>query len=93
MKILKKFAENIFTGLNNLQTFSITGVQFDEHFGFRDFEDPKILNVYGMDDKYELMKKWYYGYPLRNTDVYCPWDLINYCAKFHADKDEQLQVF
>ena len=90
---LRVSKESIFTGLNNPQIFSVTDVRFDEYFGFRDFEVRKILNDYGMDDKYELMKKWYDGYHFGNTDVYCPWDVINYCAKLRADEDEQPQAF
>ena len=25
------------------------------------------------------MKEWYDGYQFGETDVYCPWDVINYC--------------
>lgn len=33
------------------------------------------------------MKEWYDGYRFGNTDVYCPWDVVNYC-KDHKDNPE-----
>lgn len=77
--------ESIFTGLNNLQTFSITNVQFDEHFGFSDAEVQTMLEFYGVSDRYALAKEWYDGYRFGDADVYCPWDVINYCAGLRAD--------
>lgn len=77
--------ESIFTGLNNLQTFSITNVQFDEHFGFSDREVREMLEFYGFEDRYTLAKEWYDGYRFGDADVYCPWDVVNYCAGLRAD--------
>lgn len=31
------------------------------------------------------MKEWYDGYQFGETDVYCPWDVINYCKNRCAD--------
>lgn len=31
------------------------------------------------------MKEWYDGYQFGETDVYCPWDVINYCKNPCAD--------
>nr|WP_300677556.1 AAA family ATPase [uncultured Acetatifactor sp.] len=77
--------ESIFTGLNNLRVLSIADVEYDECFGFTDAEVRDMLHYYSLDDKYELIKTWYDGYRFGDTDVYCPWDVINYCAKLRAD--------
>lgn len=82
---LKVAHESIFTGLNNLRTFSITNAQFDEHFGFTDEEVRTMLEFYGMGDRFGLTKEWYDGYRFGDADVYCPWDVINYCAELRAD--------
>lgn len=79
--------ESIFTGLNNLRVLSITDVEYDEYFGFSDAEVRDMLHYYSLDEKYELTKTWYDGYRFGNTDVYCPWDVINYCAKLRTDPD------
>lgn len=79
--------ESIFTGLNNLRVLSIADVEYDEYFGFTDAEVRDMLHYYSLDDKYGLIKSWYDGYRFGNADVYCPWDVINYCAKLRADPD------
>lgn len=38
-----------------------------------------MLHYYGQDTHYETVKEWYDGYRFGNADVYCPWDVINYC--------------
>ena len=72
--------ESIFTGLNNFKVYSITNTAFDEYFGFTDAEVKEMLHYYGLDDHYGIVKEWYDGYRFGNTEVYCPWDVINYCS-------------
>ena len=72
--------ESIFTGLNNFKVYSITDVDFDEYFGFTDEEVREILHYYNQDTHYEIVKQWYDGYRFGDLDVYCPWDVINYCS-------------
>lgn len=79
--------ESIFTGLNNLKVLSIAEVQFEEAFGFTDREVREMLEYYGLSDHYEEMKEWYDGYQFGNVEVYCPWDVINYCDALRADPD------
>ena len=71
--------ERIFTGLNNFKVYSITNTEFDETFGFTDEEVKTILHDYEMDDRYDEVKEWYDGYRFGKADVYCPWDVVNYC--------------
>ena len=85
--------ESIFTGLNNLHVLSITDVEYDEYFGFSDSEVRAMLHDYALDDKYDLVKTWYDGYRFGNTSVYCPWDVINYCAKLRTDSDAPPRAF
>ncbi len=71
--------ESIFTGLNNLKVLSITDVKYNEYFGFTDSEVRELLEYYGLEDAYGTVKEWYDGYCFGNVEVYCPWDVINYC--------------
>ena len=83
--------ESIFTGLNNFKVYSITNVDFDEYFGFTDKEVRAMLRYYGLmepdgqSDHYDTVKEWYDGYRFGNVDVYCPWDVINYCRDHLSD--------
>lgn len=81
--------ESIFTGLNNLKVLSIAEVQFDEAFGFTDQEVREMLEYYGLSEHYEEIREWYDGYQFGNVEVYCPWDVINYCDALRADQDAQ----
>ena len=77
--------ESIFTGLNNFKVYSITDKSFDETFGFTDEEVKELLRYYGQEKHYETVKEWYDGYRFGNVDVYCPWDVINFCSDHLAD--------
>lgn len=79
--------ESIFTGLNNLKVLSITDERYDEYFGFTDTEVREMLKYYEIEDHYEEVKDWYDGYQFGGVEVYCPWDVLNYCDKLkgHAD--------
>ena len=76
---LRVSKESIFTGLNNLKVCSISDVKFDEFFGFTDAEVRTMLSAYGLESHYEETREWYDGYRFGGQDVYCPWDVINYC--------------
>ena len=79
--------ESIFTGLNNLKVLSITDERYDEYFGFTDTEVREMLKYYEIEDHYEEVKNWYDGYQFGSVEVYCPWDVLNYCDKLkdHVD--------
>ena len=81
--------ESIFTGLNNLKVLSVVEMQFDEYFGFTDMEVKELLKYYGLSDHYTQIKEWYDGYQFGNTEVYCPWDVINYCDALQTDPNAQ----
>ena len=83
---LRVAKESIFTGLNNLNVFSITDPECDTYFGFTDEEVKEMLKYYELDDKCDAIKEWYDGYRFGNTDVYCPWDVINYVNKLQVNR-------
>lgn len=67
---LRVSKESIFTGLNNLNTLSVTDVYFDEYFGFTDSEVKEILAYYELDSYYDIIKEWYDGYQFGNTGLF-----------------------
>ena len=84
--------ESIFTGLNNLKVLSVKDVQFDEYFGFTDAEVRALLEYYGLSEFYDTVRAWYDGYHFGNVDVYCPWDVINYCDALRVDREALRQI-
>lgn len=85
--------ESIFTGLNNLRVLSIADVRFDEYFGFTDGEVRELLEYYDLTRSYGIIRDWYDGYQFGKVEVYCPWDVINYCDVLRADSDSQPQNY
>ena len=76
--------ESIFTGLNNLKVHTISDVRYDEFFGFTSADVDEMLKFYGLSSYKEVIRDWYDGYRFGDTDVYCPWDVLNYCDELLA---------
>ena len=81
--------ESIFTGLNNLKVHTISDVRYDEYFGFTNSDVDELLEFYGLSSYKDMIRDWYDGYHFGDTDVYCPWDVINYCDELLADPNAE----
>ena len=81
--------ESIFKGLNNLKVHTISDVRYDEYFGFTNSDVDELLEFYGLSTYKGVIRDWYDGYRFGDTDVYCPWDVINYCDELLADPDAE----
>lgn len=90
---LRVSRESIFTGLNNLDVKTITDVAYSGYFGFTDSEVKKLLEYYNMDSLYTEVKEWYDGYLFGKTNVYCPWDVINYASDHLADMEVPAKMY
>lgn len=77
--------ESIFTGLNNLKVHTISDVRYDEFFGFTDMDVDEMLDFYGLSSYKNVIRDWYDGYRFGDAEIYCPWDVINYCDELQAD--------
>ena len=86
---LRVSKESIFTGLNNFKVYSITDVEFDETFGFTNEEVKSMLKYYGLDRHFNQVREWYDGYRFGNADVYCPWDVVNYCDDHRSNPNAE----
>ena len=72
--------ESIFSGMNNLKTYSILDDGYSSYFGFTEKEVKDMLRYYGKDDKYNELSEWYDGYRFGNTEIFNPWSVINYIS-------------
>ena len=81
--------ESIFTGLNNLKVHTVSDSRYDEYFGFTDEDVSDLLDFYGLSSYKDIMKDWYDGYLFGKINVYCPWDVINYCDTLLSDEDAE----
>ncbi len=67
--------------LNNLDFCDVLSREFDGMYGFTRDEVEKLLDDNGHRDKTEEALEWYGGYRFGETDVCCPWGIINYAKR------------
>ena len=83
---LRVSRESIFTGLNNLKTYSITKNKFSQYFGFTQEEMQEILQNFSLEQYAETIAKWYDGYQFGLTEIYNPWSVLN-CIDSYLQND------
>ena len=83
---LRVSRESIFTGLNNLKTYSITKNKFSQYFGFTQKEMQEILQAFSLEQYAETIAKWYDGYRFGLTEIYNPWSVLN-CIDSYLQND------
>lgn len=79
--ILRVAKESIFSGLNNLKSYSILEAPYSQYFGFTKEEVKQLLSYYGVSEKMDEISQWYDGYMFGNTEIYNPWSVINYVSE------------
>lgn len=82
---LKIAKESIFTGTNNFVSDLILHARLGEYFGFLQEEVDRILEDANVSDRADRVKSWYDGYHFGDSDVYCPWDVMNYLLELQRD--------
>ncbi len=71
--------ESIFSDLNNLTVITTTSEKYCTQFGFTEEEVFDALDLQGMPEQKEDVKKWYDGFTFGSQkDVYNPWSIINF---------------
>ena len=83
---LRVSRESIFTGLNNLKTYSITKNKFSQYFGFTQAEMQEILQTFSLEQYAGTIAKWYDGYRFGLTEIYNPWSVLN-CIDSYLQND------
>ena len=83
---LRVSRESIFTGLNNLKTYSITKNKFSQYFGFTQEEMKEILQAFSLEQYAGTIAKWYDGYRFGLTEIYNPWSVLN-CIDSYLQND------
>ncbi|QXM05194.1 AAA family ATPase [Crassaminicella indica] len=76
--ILRVAKESIFSGLNNLEVFTILKNSYGDKFGFLESEVEEILKHYNIEYEMDEVRKWYNGYIFGENVIYNPWSILNY---------------
>ena len=80
--ILRIAKESIFSGLNNISTFTILSEEFQDKFGLLESEVKALLENCGLQKKLPEIGKWYDGYRVGScTGIHNPWSVLNCIAK------------
>jgi hypothetical protein len=79
--ILRITFDTIFSGLNNLDVFSLLEPEFEECFGFTETDIKRLIADFGLNSTdAETLKIWYDGYMFGNKVIYNPWSVVNFIA-------------
>ena len=72
--------ESIFTEINNpaVNTVCSEDTTLSEAIGFISAEVETLLAYYGLSSRTDDVKRWYDGYRLAGSDIYCPWDVVTF---------------
>ena len=81
--------ESLFTGLNNLAVYSVTGAEYADAFGFTEEEVLRLLSDTGLTDKADVIQKWYDGYAIGDRHIYTPWDVLSYVKRLQVSADAE----
>ncbi len=87
--ILRVAKENIFSGFNNVTTYTILKKKFCDKFGFLENEVEELLSKKGLSSQMPLVRKWYNGYRIGGSSLYNPWSIIQYIG----DEEHILQPY
>ena len=90
---LRVSRESIFTGTNNFKINSIADTKYDEYFGFTEEEVCRMMTDYGIEQHLPEAREWYDGYLFGKQNVYCPWDVINYCDNLIDNPDAEPEAY
>lgn len=76
--ILQVAKESIFSGLNNLEVYSLFESQKSEYFGFTKEEVQDMLKYYYRENCTKEVLEWYDGYKFGSREIINPWSVLNY---------------
>ncbi|MBS0621813.1 MAG: AAA family ATPase [Verrucomicrobia bacterium] len=80
--ILRIAKESIFSGLNNVRTFTLLNEAFRDKFGLLESEVSALLQEHDLSERLPDLKTWYNGYRIGScTGVYNPWSVLNCIAE------------
>lgn len=74
--------ESIFTGTNHFMSDDMSDGLFTPYIGFTEAEVRKMLKDLSLpEEQMKSIKEWYDGYLFGETEMYCPWSVLNHLVK------------
>lgn len=78
--------ESLFSGVNNIEVYSVLQEKYGQYFGFSEQEVLKLITDSQQIIPIEPIKEWYNGYQLGQYTLYNPWSIIR-CLKNKGQLD------
>jgi hypothetical protein len=78
--ITKVSKESMYSGLNNLEIYSLLREKYGQYFGFTEDEVAELDKKCGQNSDLSIVKQWYNGYQIGRYVLYNPWSIIS-CLK------------
>lgn len=79
--VMRLAKESIFSGLNNLEVYSLLSHDFADKFGLTEAEVKQMLRDFECEGDEESVNQWYNGYRFGSVVIYNPWSIISYLNK------------
>lgn len=76
--------ESLFSGLNNIEVYSLLRETYGQFFGFTEAEVTKLITETKEEVSLNLIKEWYNGYQIGKYTLYNPWSIIS-CLKNNGE--------
>src|ERR1700722_12357848 len=74
--ILRVAKESLFSGLNNLEIYTLTRSEYGQYFGFTETEVDDLLQQAKLETLAPEIRAWYNGYLIGKYTVYNPWSIV-----------------
>lgn len=79
--ILRIAKESLFSGVNNIITFSVLDDGLSNYFGWTKQEVEKALDSFQLSQSHASVQVWYDGYTVGNSlHLYNPWSILSFIA-------------
>ena len=76
--ILRVAKESLFSGLNNVEVFSLLHARFATAFGFTEPEVRALAEAAGQASSLDGMRAYYNGYLIGGQAIYNPWSVLSF---------------
>jgi len=72
--------ESLFSGLNNIEVYSVLREEYGQYFGFTEIEVSQLITQTEQEIFLHFITEWYNGYQVGKYILYNPWSIIS-CLK------------
>ncbi len=87
--ILRISKESLFSGLSNVEIYSVLDESYCQYFGFTETEVDELLAKAKLPHSAIQTKEWYNGYNFGGSTIYNPWSII----KFIKNEGKRLRSY